>query len=161
MAVNLSAREAQNADMPSLVLAALARHGLQPADLVLELTESVLVEAGSDTLAQLIALRDGGVKIAIDDFGTGYASLRYLAVLPVDAVKVDRSFTAGLPTDATSVTIVRAVARLAAEMGLACIVEGVETEQQLNALPPGVRGQGFLLGRPTSEPTHEWIRPAG
>ena len=101
-----------------------------------------------------------GVGIAIDDFGTGYASLRYLAILPVDTVKIDQSFTAGLPHDPTSVTIVRAVAGLAADMNLACIVEGVETEQQLAALPTGVLGQGFLLGRPTDAPQDHWTRPA-
>ena len=159
MSVNFSARQAQHADMTTLVRAALHRHGLQPTDLTLELTESVLTEAGSATLHQLSELHSDGVGIAIDDFGTGYASLRYLAILPVDTVKIDQSFTAGLPHDPTSVTIVRAVAGLAADMNLACIVEGVETEQQLAALPAGVLGQGFLLGRPTDAPQDHWTRP--
>ena len=161
VAVNFSARQAQQADMTTLVRTALARHGLQPGDLTLELTESVLTEAGSSTLRQLTDLHADGVRIAIDDFGTGYASLRYLAILPVDTVKIDKSFTAGLPDDPTSVTIVRAVAGLAADMNLACIVEGVETEPQLAALPAGVFGQGFLLGRPAAIPRDDWVRPAG
>lgn len=94
MAVNLSARQAQHADMPRVVQTALARHHLEPSDLILELTESVLLESGSSTLRHLTELRESGVGIAIDDFGTGYASLRYLATLPVSSVKVDRSFTA-------------------------------------------------------------------
>ena len=160
ISVNLSARQAQQADMTTLVRAALARHGLQPRDLNLELTESILTEAGSSTLEQLRELHSDGVGVAIDDFGTGYASLRYLAILPVTAVKIDKSFTAGLPYDPTSLTIVRAVAGLAAEMNLACIVEGIETEEQLAALPAGVLGQGFLLGRPASTPRDDWARPA-
>lgn len=152
MGVNFSARQAQHVDMPALVLAALGRHGLQPADLTLELTESVLLEAGSSTLRQLTELHDAGVGISIDDFGTGYASLHYLTTLPVSSVKVDKSFTAGLLTNASSATVVRAVAALAAELGLGCTVEGIENEQQLNALPAGTLGQGFLLGRPTVEP---------
>jgi predicted signal transduction protein with EAL and GGDEF domain/PAS domain-containing protein len=156
MGVNFSARQAQQADMPGLVRAALARHGLQPSDLTLELTESVLLEAGSSTLRQITELHAAGVGIAIDDFGTGYASLHYLTTLPVSSVKVDKSFTAGLLTDATSGTIVRAVAALAADMGLGCTVEGIETEEQLTALPSGTLGQGYLLGRPTTEPHNDW-----
>jgi predicted signal transduction protein with EAL and GGDEF domain len=158
MAVNFSARQAQQVDMPAVVREALTRHGLQPADLTLELTESVLLEAGSSTLQQLTELHTAGVAISIDDFGTGYASLHYLTTLPVSSVKVDRSFTAGLLTDANSATIVRAVAALAAEMGLACIVEGIETEHQLSALPAGILGQGYLLGYPTAEPQDAWAR---
>jgi predicted signal transduction protein with EAL and GGDEF domain len=158
MAVNFSARQAQHVDMATLVREALTRHGLQPADLTLELTESVLLEAGSSTLQQLTELHTSGVAISIDDFGTGYASLHYLTTLPVSSVKVDKSFTAGLLTDANSATIVRAVAALAAEMGLACIVEGIETEHQLTSLPAGTLGQGFLLGRPTTEPQDAWLR---
>jgi predicted signal transduction protein with EAL and GGDEF domain len=157
MAVNLSARQVQRADMPSLVRSLLRAHGLHPGDLTLELTESVLLEAGSSTLRQLTELRESGVRIAIDDFGTGYASLRYLATLPVTDVKVDQSFTAGLPHDATSAKIVRSVAALAADLKLGCVVEGIETEAQLAALPVGVLGQGYLLGRPAALPQGRWI----
>ena len=101
MAVNVSARQAQQGDLPTLVSQALGRHGLCPSDLTLELTESIMLEAGSSTLRQLTELHDSGVGISIDDFGTGYASLRYLATLPVSSVKVDKSFTSGLPTDST------------------------------------------------------------
>ncbi len=148
MAVNVSAREAQDAGFAGTVLDALDRHGLVPADLVLELTETVLLEAGPSTLAALERLHGLGVRIAIDDFGTGYASLRYLTQLPVDLLKVDRMFTAGLPHDVACATVVRAVIGLAEDLGLGCVVEGVETREQRDALPSGVHLQGYLLGRP-------------
>ena len=148
VAVNMSARQAQQADVSSLVRSSLAAHGLPASALTLELTESVLLSAGPSTLRQMTELHDHGVAIAIDDFGTGYASLRYLATLPVSQVKIDRSFVAGLPGDPTSVTIVRAVAGLARDLGLECVAEGIETEEQRMALPFGVQGQGWLLGRP-------------
>lgn len=156
MAVNLSARQAQHAYMPQVVTNALARHGLEPSGLILELTESVLLESGSSTLRQLTELRRAGVGIAIDDFGTGYASLRYLATLPVSSVKVDRSFTNTLTTSATSATIVHAILNLARDLGLDCVVEGIETREQLESLPYPVFGQGFLLGRPTAHPLSSW-----
>ena len=157
MAVNLSARQAQHADMPAVVRAALAKHALQPADLILELTESVLLDSGTSTLRQLTELRAAGVGIAIDDFGTGYASLRYLANLPVTSVKVDRSFTATMIDNRTSATIVHAIATLARDLGLGCVVEGVESTAQLRALPPGVLGQGYLMGKPTAIPANTWL----
>jgi diguanylate cyclase (GGDEF)-like protein len=160
MAVNLSARQAQRPTLSDEVRAALGKYGLAAADLVLELTESVLLESASSTLRQLTELHDAGVSISIDDFGTGYASLRYLTTLPVNSVKVDRSFTAGMVTDRASASIVRAVAALAADLDLACIVEGIETLEQLIALPPGVQGQGFLLGRPHADPAGGWLPAA-
>jgi diguanylate cyclase (GGDEF)-like protein len=157
MAVNLSARQAQRPTLSDEVRAALGKYGLAASDLVLELTESVLLESASSTLRQLTELHDAGVSISIDDFGTGYASLRYLTTLPVNSVKVDRSFTAGMVTDRASASIVRAVAALAADLDLACIVEGIETIEQLVALPSGVQGQGFLLGRPHADPAGGWL----
>ncbi len=148
IAVNVSARQAGFPDLVDDVRAALRRSGLAAGALTLEITESVLLEADRSAVLALTTLHDEGVQISIDDFGTGYASLRYLAQLPVSSVKVDQSFTAGLPDDPTCVTIVRAVAALARDLGLTCVVEGIETGAQLRALPDGVHGQGFLLGRP-------------
>ena len=110
----------------------------------------MLLDAGPTTVLDLRRLRDDGIGIAIDDFGTGYAGLRYLAMLPVTAIKVDRSFTAGLPDDAVSATIVRATIGLATELRLACVVEGVETAQQLAALPEAAQllVQGYFFARP-------------
>ena len=148
VAVNVSARQARLPGLVGVVEDALRRTGLAASCLTLELTESVLLEAGQVTTTALRALRALGVQISIDDFGTGYASLRYLTQLPVTAVKVDRSFTSGLPHDSSKATIVRAVTTLATELGLSCVVEGIETEEQLHALPSGLLGQGYLLGRP-------------
>jgi EAL domain-containing protein (putative c-di-GMP-specific phosphodiesterase class I) len=89
-----------------------------------------------------------GIGIAIDDFGTGYASLRYLATLPISALKIDRSFTAGLPENKVCRNIINAVAGLAADLDLSCVVEGIETQAQRDALPSGVQLQGYLVGRP-------------
>lgn len=156
VAVNLSARQAQHVDLATIVRAALGRHRMAPADLVIELTESVLLESGSSVLRQLGELRDMGVGIAIDDFGTGFASLRYLATLPVSAVKIDRSFTATMTSDPTSGSIVRAIINLAHDLHLGCVVEGIETPDQLDALPSSVHGQGYLLGRPAEVPSDTW-----
>ena len=148
MAVNMSALQAQHSSLADDVHRALTKHGLPPSALVLELTESTLLDAANSTIKTLKALHGEGIGIAIDDFGTGYASLRYLATLPISALKVDRSFTCGLPEDSVSRKIVNAVAGLAADLDLACIVEGVETQAQRNALPGGVQLQGYLTGRP-------------
>lgn len=148
ISVNISALQAQRPTLGDDVRRTLLMHGLEPADLVLELTESALLSASDAALDSLKGLRAAGVGIAIDDFGTGYASLRYLATLPVSILKVDRSFTAGLPSDGTSVKIVNAVVGLADDLELDCVIEGVETIDQRAALPPGVLLQGWLTGRP-------------
>ncbi|MCW2528173.1 MAG: cph2 3 [Pseudonocardiales bacterium] len=148
IAVNVSGIQAQDGSLRGDVRSVLAETGLAPKDLVLELTETALLQAAPATITGLKVLRDDGVGIAIDDFGTGYASLRYLATLPVSTLKIDKSFTAGLPSDRTSTKIVFAVAGLAADLDLRCIVEGVETETQRAALPAGVHLQGWLFGSP-------------
>ncbi len=148
MAVNVSGIQAQEGSLGDDVRLVLLRTGLVPSDLVLELTETALLQAAPATITGLQVLRDEGVGIAIDDFGTGYASLRYLATLPVSTLKIDKSFTAGLPEDKVSTKIVFAVAGLAADLEMGCVVEGVETEAQRTALPAGVHLQGWLTGRP-------------
>jgi diguanylate cyclase (GGDEF)-like protein/PAS domain S-box-containing protein len=167
MAVNISPLQARHSPLSDDISSALSRHGLAYPDLVLELTETALLEAAGSTMKSLHRMRARGIGIAVDDFGTGYASLTYLATLPVTDIKVDRSFTAGLPGDPTSAKIVRAVARLAEDLELRCIVEGLETEAQRHALPPNVYLQGFLTGRPqspeslTGHMTHLMDLPAG
>ena len=151
VAVNLSARQAARADLARTVLDVLEQSQLPSTALSLELTETALLEATSDTLQQLELLRSAGIEIGIDDFGTGYASLCYLASLPVSFVKIDRSFTSGLPHDPTALVIVDAVARLASDLGLRCVAEGVETAEQSQwyGRYPGMLVQGYLHGRPT------------
>jgi diguanylate cyclase (GGDEF)-like protein/PAS domain S-box-containing protein len=151
VSVNLSARELAYPQLYERIRMVLDHSGLSPTRLELELTETVLLEAANSTVKDLERLRAEGVGIAIDDFGTGYASLRYLATLPVTCVKVDRSFTAGLGIDPVCRTLVHATIGLARDLGLECIVEGVETQEQLDALgcEEHVRAQGYLLGRPS------------
>ncbi len=149
VAVNLSARQVHDPDLLTDVLGTIRTHGISPQDLVLELTETVLLEAGRSALDTLGRLRDAGVGVVIDDFGSGYGSLRYLATLPVSGVKVDRSFTLAIPHDPTSTKIVRAVIGLADDLGLTCTVEGIEDAQQLAMMPPTVMLQGFMLARPS------------
>jgi EAL domain-containing protein (putative c-di-GMP-specific phosphodiesterase class I) len=148
MAVNVSALQVGHASLAHDVRGALAAHGLQPSDLVLELTETSLLQAGRSSITALEELRADGMGIDIDDFGVGYASLRYLATMPVSGVKIDRSFTAGLPDDTVSRKIVRAIAALTADLELDCTVEGVENAAQQSALPAGVRLQGWHTGIP-------------
>jgi EAL domain-containing protein (putative c-di-GMP-specific phosphodiesterase class I) len=150
VSVNLSARQIAFPQLYQRVKEVLDASGLPPERLVLELTETVLLEAARSTVQDLERLRADGVGIAIDDFGTGYASLRYLATLPVTCVKVDRSFTAGLGVDPVSRTLVHATLGLARDLGLDCVVEGIETAEQLASIgtEPHVLAQGFLLGRP-------------
>jgi chemotaxis family two-component system sensor kinase Cph1 len=159
IAVNLSARQAQQADMPALVRATLDRYELNCSDLALELTESVLIEAGSSTLRQLSHLRESGVGIAINDFGAGNASLSQLAILPIDAIKLDRTFVQGLPDDTVNRKIVHAIAGLAVDLGLRCIFTGIDEPEQLTGLPRGVLAQGIVLGRSATTPRDD--RPRG
>jgi diguanylate cyclase (GGDEF)-like protein/PAS domain S-box-containing protein len=150
VAVNLSSREVALPGLHTRVSHVLDETGLDPARLILELTESVLLEASQETVRELERLREAGVGIAIDDFGTGYASLRYLAALPVSCVKVDRSFTAGLGTGSVAEKLAKATVGLAYDLGLDCVVEGIENQVQLDALgtAPHLLVQGYLLGAP-------------
>lgn len=149
IAVNVSARQLADPGFADAVEAALGRSGLEPARLCLEVTETSLMEADFG-IPHLVALKALGVRIAIDDFGVGYSSLDRLRRLPVDTLKVDRSFVLGLGRHDEDDEIVRAIVALAKSMALAVVVEGVEDEVQL----AGARrlgcdaGQGFLWSRP-------------
>ncbi len=150
MSVNLSARQFSQPDLVEQVAAALAATGLAPRNLELEITESVLMdqsEAGIDALRRLRTL---GVKLVLDDFGTGYSSLSYLKHLPLDTIKIDRSFVAGLDRDDANLPIVRAVISLAHGLGIDVVAEGIETAGQLRWLRELAcdRGQGFYYAKP-------------
>ena len=149
LAVNISARELTSRDLRTRIEQALRRHDFDPSRLVLEITESSILSAGPSAVGELERLRARGVKVAIDDFGTAYATLANLTVLPVDILKVDTVFTAGLLDRRTHAAIVHGVASIAAELGIPCIVEGVETQAQNDALDGmGVQAQGWLWGMP-------------
>jgi EAL domain-containing protein (putative c-di-GMP-specific phosphodiesterase class I) len=122
-----------------------------PAEaLVLELTESAMVEDGPAVQAALATIRAMGVQIAVDDFGTGWSSLAALASLPVDILKLDRSFVARMDESAAHEELIGGVISMAARLGLPTVVEGIETQAQLDRLRElGARvGQGYHLGRP-------------
>jgi diguanylate cyclase (GGDEF)-like protein/PAS domain S-box-containing protein len=132
--VNLSARQLGDHDLVDEVATALREHGVAPHQLGLEITETALLQDAEGAVAALGALRSLGVRLAIDDFGTGYSSLSYLKRLPVDAVKVDRSFVDGLALDGDDSAIVAAVTGMARALRLTTIAEGVESVGQLFAL---------------------------
>ena len=153
VAVNLSARQLAVPDLPRTIAHALTASGLDPHRLHLELTETVLLQATPDMTRTLQEIRALGPRLGIDDFGTGYASLTYLRRFPIDFVKIDRSFVAGLGRDRADDMIVRAVIGLARDLGLATVAEGVETEAQLDGLRSlgCTSAQGFLFSRPVPE----------
>ncbi len=150
VAINLSAAQFTSFDLVTDVLAALAETGLVPNRLEFEVTESLLLRDESKTHEILHKLRDMGVSIALDDFGTGYASLSYLTRFPFDKIKIDQTFVRDLPDRPDCVAIVRAVAALAANLGMTTVAEGIETERHLQLVEEAGcdLGQGYLFCRP-------------
>ena len=130
IAVNISARQI-NAGLPRTVAALLARLGLPPEWLELELTESMLMHGSDEVIDMMDELHAKGVSLALDDFGTGYSSLSYLKRFPIDTLKIDRSFVAGIPQDANDCAIAGAIVSMAKQLGHKVIAEGVETREQL------------------------------
>jgi diguanylate cyclase (GGDEF)-like protein/PAS domain S-box-containing protein len=150
MNVNLSARQIATAGTVDVVSGALARSGLDPSRLVLEITETVLMEESEAPLATLEALRALGVGVALDDFGTGYSSLSYLKRFPIETLKIDRSFVSGMLASDEDAAIVTAVLAMAQAMGVGVVAEGVETGEQIRSLRESGcdAAQGFGLHRP-------------
>ncbi|WP_162246066.1 MULTISPECIES: putative bifunctional diguanylate cyclase/phosphodiesterase [unclassified Aureimonas] len=150
IAVNLSPRQFGDPQLQESVRMALTRHGIRPARLTLEITESVLIQNDATVLDTLTALREMGVRISLDDFGTGYASLSYLTRFPFDAIKIDQSFMRVSPAHPHNPTIVETICDLAAKLGLCTVAEGIETPEQLDMIRrTGCRkGQGYLFDQP-------------
>jgi EAL domain-containing protein (putative c-di-GMP-specific phosphodiesterase class I) len=152
IAVNLSGQQISRDGLVELVREVLGTTGLSPTQLELEITEGHLLQRVEQCIATLRDLKSLGVTLAIDDFGTGYSSLSYLKKLPVDRLKIDRSFVEGIPDDRDDVAIVATILSMARNLGLDVIAEGVENETQLTHLR-GARCaeyQGYLLSRPVS-----------
>jgi predicted signal transduction protein with EAL and GGDEF domain len=151
----VSARQLAQDSLRATVAEIIQETGIEPALLCLEVTESVLIEDPEESIRTLTELKQLGVKIAIDDFGTGYSSLEYLRRLPVDCVKVDRSFVRGVPENEEDVAIVNAVIELGHALKLSVTAEGVETTDQFDNLRAAGcdTAQGFLFFRP--EPPEE------
>ncbi|MDN7136519.1 putative bifunctional diguanylate cyclase/phosphodiesterase [Pseudidiomarina terrestris] len=154
VSVNVSAPQLQRYNFAKLLQSRLTHHQIAPDNLALELTEGIFVGEGKTTIASLQALRDLGCCVAIDDFGTGFSSLSYLNRLPADVIKIDRAFTAGLTQDTELQAVVKGIIDLCAYLGKKVVVEGIETEAQLQIFAGmGVqRLQGFYFARPMPLP---------
>ena len=150
VSVNLSARQCVQTDLVQRVAGILQKTGLDASNLKLELTETMIVEDAASTAATLSELRALGVQVQIDDFGTGYSSLGYLQRLPIDTLKIDRTFVSRIGKDGNGSEIVRTILALAHELGMKVVAEGIETDEQLSKLKAMEceYGQGYLFTRP-------------
>jgi EAL domain-containing protein (putative c-di-GMP-specific phosphodiesterase class I) len=150
MSVNISASQLRQADLVDDVRIALEKSGLAPSSLILEMTESVLMEHTEENLKALQHLKETGVQLAIDDFGTGYSSLSYLHRFPVDVLKIDRSFVERLVARSREAELIQTIVRLGQGLRLATVAEGIEDHRQFLALKRlGCEmGQGFYFARP-------------
>lgn len=148
--VNLSAVELRDPHLAARVRATLMRTGVDPRRLVFEITETLLLDDAESVRATLSELRNLGVRFALDDFGTGYSSLSYLHTLPLDILKIAKSFVDGLARGGREASFVRMIIELARTLGISVVAEGIETEDQVLALRTleCEYGQGFHLGRP-------------
>jgi predicted signal transduction protein with EAL and GGDEF domain len=151
VSVNVSARDFRNADVEEMVRTALARSGLPPHRLEVEVTETALIEVRDAATKTLSSLGQQGIGIALDDFGTGYSSLSYLQALPFTKLKVDRSFVMDIGTNPRSLKLLSNVAQLGKDINLTVTAEGVETEEQLALIQAHTKVdqiQGYLFGVP-------------
>jgi len=163
LSVNFSLRQVSAARFAESVLTALDEYGLPRSALTLEVTERVLIEVAEPIIDELAGLRQLGVRLAIDDFGTGYASLAYLRELPVDIIKIDPSFVAGLGTDGTLAMLTRTIVQVGHDLGIEIVAEGIERPEQLEllrAMGCGL-GQGYLVARPMAAQSIESFAGAG
>jgi EAL domain-containing protein (putative c-di-GMP-specific phosphodiesterase class I) len=152
VAVNLSTRQFLHSDLVGIIAQVIRESGLAPSCLELEITESLLMPDVEGAISTLGALKAMGVKIAVDDFGTGYSSLSYLKRLPLDRLKIDRSFVREICTDSDAAAIALAVIAMAHSLRLKVLAEGVETHEQLTFLRANQCNeiQGYLISRPLS-----------
>jgi diguanylate cyclase (GGDEF)-like protein len=150
ISVNVSARQIERDQFVDEVLGAVSNNGLDPAMLVLELTETTLMINADATIGRLRHLKTSGVRIAIDDFGTGYSSLAYLRRFPIDILKIDRSFVSGMTNSPEAAAIVHALVQLGKALALETIAEGIETDdQRVRLIAEDIdNGQGYLFARP-------------
>jgi EAL domain-containing protein (putative c-di-GMP-specific phosphodiesterase class I) len=152
VAVNVSVRQLQHLGFPQEVREALESSGLDPGDLVLEITESVMMQDVETMIARLGELKSLGILLAIDDFGTGYSSLSYLQQFPLDILKIDQSFVSTVSQGVDGSDLTRAIVQIAKTLGLETVAEGIEQIEQLSALRSlGCDlGQGYYFARPLS-----------
>ena len=152
ISVNLSSRQFQNNDLAKLIVNVLAKTGLAPQNLALEITESLLMVDEKQIMQQLKSIRELGVHLAIDDFGTGYSSLSYLKKFPINILKIDRSFIKDLNVDQNDAELVKGILSLAKSLQLSVVAEGVEEKGQLDFLAEnGCKHiQGYYFSKPLS-----------
>ena len=151
VSVNVSPKQFhRDHDLVGIVRDALIRTAVDPSRIILEITESTLADDEQHVIATLTTLRSMGVKIALDDFGTGYSSLSYIAKLPIDKIKIDRSFIQNVTTSVRARSLLKAITGIAHDLNLEVIVEGVETAEQLDAVTEfGIHGiQGYYFAKP-------------
>ncbi|WP_372865908.1 EAL domain-containing protein [Pseudomonas sp.] len=160
LAVNLSPRELRRGDCVERIRACLERHRLPASALELEITEGVLLENVEQCIANMQALKATGVRFAIDDFGTGYSSLTYLKRLPLDRLKIDRSFTWDMEGQGNGLMLVQTILMIGHNLGLECVAEGIENPHQFQLLREHgcALGQGYHFSRPLAEAQFlEWM----
>ncbi len=150
VAVNVSARQFRYGGLEEEIIQALTQYGVKPSHLMLELTESILMDAPEKAVARMTALKRLGLRLSLDDFGTGYSSLAYLGRFPIDQMKIDRSFVKDIVTDPGAATIATSVISLAHRMRVGVVAEGVETEAQAGYLRQNGCDeiQGYLFSKP-------------
>jgi diguanylate cyclase (GGDEF)-like protein/PAS domain S-box-containing protein len=163
VAVNLSARQLQRQDLAAMVYGVLQATGLPPGCLVLELTESTIMQQADAAIATLRELKAMDIGLSVDDFGTGYSSLSYLKRLPIDTLKIDKSFVHDIPGDADDIAIAAAIITMAHSLGLKVVAEGVETAEQLAFLRAHRCDsmQGYYLSRPLPAEQFETLLQSG
>jgi EAL domain-containing protein (putative c-di-GMP-specific phosphodiesterase class I) len=155
ISVNVSPRQLRDPGFLEQVRQALAAAALPPSALILEITEGVMVTEVKQTIDKLNTLRDLGVRMAVDDFGTGYSSLRYLQILPVNSVKLDRSFIAEIQDGPRQAALAEAIVKVGQALHLTVVAEGIETAEQLDCLRAMncEYGQGYYFARPQDPAT--------
>jgi len=161
--VNISAAQFRQPDFAVLVMSILNEHGVAPDRITLEVTESTTMVYADQAIRQLQSLRDTGVGLAIDDFGAGYSNLGLLNRLPVQTLKIDRSFASGMETDPGMVAITRSLVGLGSDLGMNVTAEGIETSDQAERLAAlGCKqGQGYFFARPMPEDAYRNLLAQG
>lgn len=153
LSINISSIQYKRQEFVPIILSLIDRYNIKPEELELEITESILIENFHDIVEKMHVLREHGIRISLDDFGTGYSSLSYLKGLPINTLKIDKSFIDTMLTDENAKIIINSIVYMVKKLGFETVAEGVETSEQLEYLKSvGCNCiQGYLLGRPVSE----------
>jgi EAL domain-containing protein (putative c-di-GMP-specific phosphodiesterase class I) len=161
VSINVSVRQIEQPDFVEMICTTMRLTGVEPKNIAIEVTESVIMKEGDDIVHKLKVLENIGVSIFIDDFGKGYSSMTYLRHLPADKLKIDMEFIRDIEHDSTALEIIRGINNLAHSLGLITCAEGVETAQQKKMLSHiGVdQIQGYYIGKPMPfEELKEWLK---